>query len=59
MCDVRNGYHQTPVAASEQDKTDFITQNSEGKVGLQTPTLWYSSCAVSVLASTVASFRTL
>ena len=30
VCDVQNAYHQIPVvAASEQDKTAFVTQNGK------------------------------
>ena len=29
VCDVKNAYHQIPVAESEQDKTAFVTQNKK------------------------------
>ena len=29
VCDVQNAYHQIPIAASEQDKTAFVTQNGK------------------------------
>ena len=29
MCDAQNPCHQTPVTASEHDKTEFVTQNGK------------------------------
>ena len=55
VCDIQNAHHQIPAAASEQDKTAFVTQN--GKWVFK-PAVRYCKRALTFLAHSVTSSRT-